>query len=1036
MTPFTAAPDRALLFAALSGPFIPEQALQEIGAAGNVDALSMAASYLADVCDIHPAGKGGSWLMRTPFRHSLLRSLDEAQLASAIAARRKANPDNETSDLLGVLLDQSPLDRSTIQTALQAPIDTTTLKRAIVALDRAGELAPARDLLTLARSALSEAKRDQRRQLVSERGFYGRHKELAKIEDWLAKPASTTPVSCLFITGAPGIGKSSLLAEAVRLAHERHRPLLLRLDFDRAGLDVQDSLGLTQEAARQLAEQLGEAGRALLQARLEAGRVEESDRFKQSYSRQRFPVRLADRIGSAIRASNRVVLVVLDTLEVLRGRGETHPVSLFAWLDSLVRHGVNPMVILAAGRGDALDSLRAAEQKLFSKQKVKTRSASRVNELAMDRLDEPAAHALLDRMNVSVQDRAQLLQIGDGSPLKLRLAAEIVRRSNLENLPKRRRGSEVSAAFLYRLLLSRIEDATLRALAHPGLIVRRINAEVIQQVLSPALGLKALTAEHARKLLDQLASLHWLVEPDLDAPGFLKHRSDMRRLLLPLLYQSASVRSARVDAAAVRWFGARSEAWAQVEAVYHQLQLTRNGRTVPTVSGQIAAQFDDDALDELPTRAADIVRRTRGQRTNQFREMMTSDELKHDDKLLEDELLSLARKQDWKEGAFIVRNVLAQGRIDPRSPAADAMRTFLWRSGQWAEARRWLNERDVFDSSDKDLPNLPTAIAMARLEMRAEFAPEELRQCSSVWQPLLKQLYRSGEIATGSDARQGALALIFRSLPDSKPDTLPRLRERDYSEGAAIAAFDHWGRVPASNAVQETVERAKRYLADSGISPSQLMDGMPFGTTLASLTPYAGFVTNHIIARQRQDIQELAQTAVTVLSREGWILHPGLRFDRTPDSDPFAWLTNAGLFSEWLQAAAFVLQDTDLALIARSAERWRRTVAGDWSYGRRRSHWRSHPVLDETLMDRLQVLESAVDPRVMAIQQINLWGAALSCPRWEQLLQRRLREAVQMARTSVSSGTPLDQITRRLLAHGAPAAVAPALAVLNAYRVF
>lgn len=1034
MNPTSATANPAALFAALSGPFAPEHALQRLSATDNMQQLVLAASHLADSCDISPAGVSNRWVMRTSVRHSLLLSLDANQLDVEVAARRSLDPDPETVDLLGALTNQAPLQRDAIQAIVQAADDPAQLERVIVALDRAGELAPARDLLPLARFALSEFHRGTRRQLVAERGFFGREDELTAIEKWLERPISNAPVACLFIAGAPGIGKSSLLAEAVRRYYQRHRPLLLRLDFDRAGLDVRDLLGLTQEAARQLAEQLGEAGSDLLQARLEAGLVEERESSRQTNLRQQFPARLADIIGSAVGASKRIVLVVLDTLEVLRGRGDTHPASLFQWLDSLIRHGAKPMAVLAAGRGDALESLREVEARLIDKPSPEQLRVSRLKVLAMDRLEEPAARALLERLHVPEEDRLELLEIGAGSPLRLRLAAEVVRRTDLKQFRKRKRGIEVSEAFLYRMLLSRIEDPTLQALAHPGLIVRRINAEVIEQVLAPALGLKLPSPEYGKTLMDQLASHHWLVEPDPGAAGFLKHRSDMRRLLLPLLYQSAPARSAKVDAAAVRWFGARPERWAQVEAVYHQLQLTRNGRRVPTVSAQLAAQFDADALDELPPRAADIVRRSRGQRTNLFRDSMQLEELEQDDQLLQEELLSLIRRQDWQEGMLIIRNVVQQGGVDPRSPSADAIRTFLWRSGQWAEARRWLNERDQFDVSDTDLLGLPEPVALARLEMRAEFAPDMLWRSRLRWQPVLEQLYRNGENAKSSDARLGALALIFHSIPDF---ALPRpisSRDIDYLDNSVVATLEYWGEDSDNGTVPAALDWAKRRMADTGIINTGLTHDMPAGSVLASLTPYAGYLTSHTVTRPRHDVTQWAQTAVTIISNDGWKLHPGLRFDRSRDTDPIVWLGNVGLFAEWLQVTTFVHPDRDLSLIGRSAERWRRTMAGDWSIGRRRGQWRGRPQLDETLAERLRMLLAASQPAEMAREHIDTWGAIASSTSLDELLLRRLRNALGEAQCAIASGIPLDQITRRLLTRGAPAAVAPALAVLVAHR--
>ena len=209
--------DEARLFAALSGPFAPKQALQPwSNAPGDTDGLIMAATRLAEVCDTNPAGAGERWLMRTPARHSLLESLDASQLAAAVRARRERETDPETADLLAVLLDEPPLARADIWSIVIEGDDRAKLERAIVALDRAGEAAPARDLLQPARSALSELLRAENRRRVAERGFFGREKECAEIATWLSRPVMNMPVVCLFVTGGPGIGKSTLLAECVR----------------------------------------------------------------------------------------------------------------------------------------------------------------------------------------------------------------------------------------------------------------------------------------------------------------------------------------------------------------------------------------------------------------------------------------------------------------------------------------------------------------------------------------------------------------------------------------------------------------------------------------------------------------------------------------------------------------------------------------------------------------------------------------------------------------------------------------------------
>lgn len=1021
-------PDRARLFAALSGPFEPKQALQSWTSADSPDSLAMAATRLAEGCDTSPVGASERWLMRTPARHFLLKSLNPSQLAAAAATRRESDLDPQTADLLAVLLDETPLSRAEIQGIIAARTERAQLERVIVALDRAGEVAPAKDLLQPARAALTEFNRAENRRRVAERGFFGRETEAAAIAAWLSRPVEATSVTCMFVTGGPGMGKSTLLAESVRRYYELHNPLVLRLDFDRAGLDVQDQLGLTMEATRQLAEQMGDASGGLLDARLEAGRVSEPSAKLQLSLRQRLPEPLAAKLGDAVAATGRPVLVVLDTLEVLRGRGETHPEKLFRWLDSLLAKGIRPMHVLAAGRGDALDSL---QQIGFPGTVGKTADnrPERVRRLELPGLEDEAAQAFLAKLGAPRGLWRELLELAQGNPLKLRLGAEIAKRSGVEKLLGRKRGSEVSAAFLYRFLLSRIEDPDLKRLAHPGLIVRRINADLIREVLAPKLGLGRISPERADDLLQQLANHHWLVERDSGAPGFLKHRSDMRTLLLPLLYRSSPAKSARIDAAAIPWFAALPQPWGQIEAVYHQLQLTRIGRTAPSVPVQIAAQFDAEMLEELPQAAADLVRATRGERTSQFRGAQLAPSSWRNDEGIAGEVLTVVQRQDWVEGAHLVRSIMDAGGLDVRGQAADAIRTFLWRSGQWAQARRWLAERDRFNDSDDDLTRLPEPLALARLEMRAEFDPEGLRRRWPAWQLVLRRLESATVAATDNTARHGALALLLANLPE--PFRFARTGTRD--SDLAMAASERWSGARGSEAtLAEELGRQRLRRA----APQAVQAGEPrFGRVLATLTPYPTFANNLSVMDGHADLRKAAELAADAIAQAGG-LFGDLRLPPAPPqkSDQIGWLADLGLFAEWAEITAFVRRDDDLKLIGRAAERWRRTMAGNWSIGRRRGAWRTLPPLDETLRERLRDLVEGPDPVGRAREQLDMWATALKTDALLPLLHRRLRGLLSEAAELAAEPDAPDVIARRLLARGAPAAFVPALAVLSVHR--
>ncbi len=1021
--------DPMLVFAALSGAFEPAAALKPIASDLSEEQALSAATRLAQACDTNPAGAPGRWLIRTSIRHSVLELLGANGIAAGISKLLLGPREQETTDLICVLLDTGSLTQK-IQSLIQQRGNARDLERFILALDRAGKSAPAFYLLQSARAAIAQLRRGERLEQLGRRGFVGRVQELEEIQQWVSRAPSGI-VQCLFLHGGPGIGKSALLAEAVRRDSMHRHSLLLRLDFDRSGLDVQDQLGLTMEAVRQIAEQLDDGGGMLPQERLRAGSELGRSTFeKEGYVlRREFPFQLAAALAKGVRQSNRPVLVVLDTLEVLRSKGETHPESLFEWLDLLVRSGVTPLHVLAAGRGDALDTLSQIGERLDASQ-LQFRSAERVMTRPLLKLEDWAAVQLLERLNTPEHFIDQVLELAQGNPLKLRLGSEIVKRHGLRDLPSRPVGNQVDAAFLYRLLLSRIDDPELRMLAHPGLIVRRINADVIREVLAPTLGLGHISKEHAQNLFDHLASHHWLVEDDDVAPGFLKHRSDMRLLLLPMLYNTDAKKSARVDRAAQRWFSKISEPWAQLESAYHQLQLTRANAPMPIVPTDVAVQIDEDTLTELPREAADLVRRSRGERSSVLRNGGLAPSGYGDDFI--SEVLNLIQKRDWIEGEELIRGAVHHGSIDVVSPAADAVRAFLWRTGRWGVARRWLADRDRLVEGDQDLANLPRPLALARLEMRAEFDPRGLRQRWNSWRQHWEGLLRSAESSPDDVARRGALSIIALNLPEPAMSAGFNLREIDVAQ----AVQERWTQGPGAlwKRAQDTGWRRMR---DAGrIEAYGDVNG------LATLTPYAALLRIKLRSNERAKIFEAASKVAEAILQEE-TLRDVLFSSRESRAllheqrqDAIMWLVDIGLFADWSEAAGFVMRDTDVRLVGRAAQRWQRTVAGDWSYGPIPTSWAISPAARESRYEAVDRSLYPIGGSTHAYEIIEAWGRAFSTRRLLPQLLQRLPSAIRAAREEIHKDNPrpFEQIHRRLLARGAPAAFAPALAVLIGNR--
>ena len=495
---------QARRFAALSGSFDP-RTLRGVLRDASADVTLAVLADLADVCDT--GHQEDRWLMRGNVRQREIDNLAAAgELEDAIAWRRSLPVDEATDDLLAALAGSGGFGEDVVRATIDRDADRDTLKRIAVALDRAGERAPAHAALTAVRSALGRLDMRDRADAMLSRGFFGRVNETDEIAAWLSRPIKSPPVTALFISGLPGIGKSTLVDEAARRAASATPPwILVRLDFDRSGLDVQDRVGLTMEIARQISIELGDTAADLRHARLlAAGATSLPDPDVKGERREHVPDELSRALGDAVRSAGRPILMILDTLEVLHGRAQTHPGRLFDCLDELCDRGLTPMAVIAAGRGDALEG---------SEKRIGHR-------IDLGGLDVANADALLTRLEVPSEAFPEIREIADGNPLVLRLAGLAVREAGPEALETARGRRELAAAYLYRFLLSRIGDAKLQALAEPGLVVRRINPDVIAEVLAPQLKVRLEPGE-AVTLFERLATHHWLVEPDPTAPdGF------------------------------------------------------------------------------------------------------------------------------------------------------------------------------------------------------------------------------------------------------------------------------------------------------------------------------------------------------------------------------------------------------------------------------------------------------------------------------------------------------------------------------------
>jgi len=325
-------------FAALSGPFNPQDALTASIPESRRDEIAiLVASHLAKACDTHAGPEGSQWLMRASERRWDIENLtNRNELGDAIAWRSHQQPFDETArDVIAALQGVGSFEPAALERMLTAAI---AARRAIAALDtRKSRLCSRMGwshrtclpphgggfLLPSIASTIRHAPRP----FWPTASKDARSSALRSPIGSLRPKAASLFMRCTSLV-YPELASPTLLEVALRdAAKTQGAMLVVRLDFDRPVLDVLDQVGLTLEVARQIASQLPEQAGYVRELRLKS-LSSGSDNLK-GRGRDTIPIELAEALGKIAKSSKRTVVMVLDTLEVLRGRGETHPQQLF-----------------------------------------------------------------------------------------------------------------------------------------------------------------------------------------------------------------------------------------------------------------------------------------------------------------------------------------------------------------------------------------------------------------------------------------------------------------------------------------------------------------------------------------------------------------------------------------------------------------------------------------------------------------------------------------------------------------------------------
>ncbi|OAN70688.1 hypothetical protein A8B78_04340 [Jannaschia sp. EhC01] len=948
-------------FAAMHDAFDPMTALREVaGEAAFEDKILMVEllSELRPDCSIEAGEEGDLWLMRPAARRKVLGRMDPETVAA------KDQTVEAPSAFQAAVAGSGHFSPEAIDRLVTGPSDPTLLNEVAVTLDRAGPAAPGFGKLVAVRSVLNSLRQAQRTDVALAAGFFGRESELAALREWVNNAQEKTPLQTAHVSGLPGIGKSFLVERVIQLARQDLDPILVRLDFDRSSLQVLDRYAFFEEISRQVGDAVPGVALELRTLRLKS--AEEAAALADTSTRSGFPRELLGAIGDAVGQSDRPMLIVLDTLEVLRGAGETHVKTLFDHLDLLLEFGVGRISVLSAGRGEALGPV--ADRIALS--------------VPLRGLEEHAARDLLRRREVDEALWPRILPLARGNPLLLTLAAKAMHDTTFDATEVPEDASEeVVAGYLYRAILSRVPRA-LKGVANEGLILRRVNPETLMGIVAPALGLN-LDAAAATKMLADLSQQHWLVEYE---QGWIRHRPDIRSAILDLIYQTHRRSTAEIDRRAAEWFAATDP----LSALYHRLQLTRSGVELPDVPQEIALEFTERMIDDLPPLARDAVLQARGQRSDfgrgeemegtapetaevSGRRVSLRDEsatgrtqaqpphVRYDPALQQIVFIALDQgesypppddravrdlelmleKNDLREASYVLANGFDMP-FAADGPAAPVVMAHQWQTGQWSVVERMLRLATgrMLDRCIKDGPYFLGRII---LEVWAEFRFDELvdRLDDPGFFEKVALLVRDS-LHLGLIGGALEFALICAAPRDAPSDFFPT--------GLALLA-PSMPDVPTEIAF-DVLQRAESLRSSLGLSLEGVdsadppLTGARLARALMSLNPYAAPIQAHV--RSAMDGHggvvlsfldglrpHLAEAAKRFVPDVLGMADLDDRLTSTP-ADAAQALAVMGLTAEWSDGFTFYRPVSDLPTIANAAERWRRTVNGLWSYGRRR----------------------------------------------------------------------------------------------------
>lgn len=566
-------------------------------------------AQMRPLCELaNDTGTTSRWTLSLAERRTALRRLKtRGKMRAALAANGKRE-DNALQRALERVLEQKPiaLDKLsrdelasllTVHGWLDGILDALPDPAAIIKVLRRNDLLAPMHRLTAG-------------------GFVGRKRELDQLVQFVAGPAPAAP---LFVYGPGGVGKSTLLARFILDQVQANDLHIAYLDIDRPTIRPEHPPTLLLDAIAQLQPQLDvpieNVQGVVKELEFALMRHEQGRQLESASSGDWTTGFFADNLTRWARG--RRVLIVIDTCEEVQflGPDVTQPFVEFAL--ELQRKAPEARVVLS-GRTLPDEFVAAAFPQMLTARADPDEPLPLEliplpqRPVAVDELDSDSARLLLKKSTAEAKgpkltdrDADDVIRVVGRNPMCLKLAARLLREEGVDALAKDRTTfltrlrAEKIQALLYGRILNHLHGDDVRKVAYPGLVVRRIDAEVVEKILAGPCGLTFADGRTPWTIVSELQREAALVEID-PADGSLRHRADVRRAMLEDLTDHVDPAVvAQIDANAVAYYETQKGLVARGEEIYHRLRMRQPREIVESHWWPDAASRLKNALHEF-----------------------------------------------------------------------------------------------------------------------------------------------------------------------------------------------------------------------------------------------------------------------------------------------------------------------------------------------------------------------------------------------------------------------------------------------------